>query len=64
MLGRARISYPRYVVAAACCWRRLNQRMHSKSLVVDGVVGITGGRNYQDDYFDWNDSFNFRDRDV
>ena len=64
VLGRARISYPRYVVAAACCWRRLNQRMHSKSLVVDGVVGITGGRNYQDDYFDWNDSFNFRDRDV
>ncbi len=64
VLGRARISYPRYVVAAACCWRRLNQRMHSKSLLVDGVVGITGGRNYQDDYFDWNPSFNFRDRDV
>ncbi|NYZ61413.1 phospholipase D family protein [Luteimonas deserti] len=64
VLGRARISYPRYVIAAACCWRRLNQRMHSKSLVVDGLVGITGGRNYQDSYFDWSDSFNFRDRDV
>ncbi|UNK42715.1 phospholipase D family protein [Luteimonas sp. S4-F44] len=64
VLGRARISYPRYALAAACCWRRLNQRMHSKALLVDGLVGITGGRNYQDDYFDWNDSFNFRDRDV
>ncbi len=64
VLGRARISYPQYALAAACCWRRLNQRMHSKALLIDGVVGITGGRNYQDDYFDWSDSFNFRDRDV
>lgn len=64
VLGRARITYPQYALAAACCWRRLNQRMHSKALLIDGVVGITGGRNYQDDYFDWNDTFNFRDRDV
>jgi len=64
VLGRARITYPQYALAAACCWRRLNQRMHSKALLVDGVVGITGGRNYQDDYFDWSDTFNFRDRDV
>ncbi|MGO3127173.1 MAG: phospholipase D family protein [Luteimonas sp.] len=64
VLGRARITYPQYAVAAACCWRRLNQRMHSKALLIDGVVGITGGRNYQDDYFDWSDTFNFRDRDV
>ncbi len=64
VLGRARISYPMYLVAAACCWRRLNQRMHSKLLLVDGLVGITGGRNYQDDYFDWSAEFNFRDRDV
>jgi len=64
VLGRARITYPQYALAAACCWRRLNQRMHSKSLLIDGIVGITGGRNYQDDYFDWSDSFNFRDRDV
>jgi putative cardiolipin synthase len=64
MLGRARISYPQYVLAAACCWRRLNQRMHSKMLVIDGRVAITGGRNYQDDYYDWSDTYNFRDRDV
>ena len=64
VLGRARISYPQYVLAAACCWRRLNQRMHSKMLLVDGKVAVTGGRNYQDDYYDWSDEYNFRDRDV
>ncbi|MFC7301500.1 phospholipase D family protein [Cognatiluteimonas weifangensis] len=64
VLGRARLSYPQYLLAAACCWQRLNQRMHSKLLLVDGTVGITGGRNYQDDYYDWNDEYNFRDRDV
>jgi phosphatidylserine/phosphatidylglycerophosphate/cardiolipin synthase-like enzyme len=60
----ARISYPQYLLAAACCWRRLNQRMHSKLLLVDDSVGITGGRNYQDDYYDWGASYNFRDRDL
>jgi len=64
VLGRARINYPQYVLAAACCWRRLNQRMHSKLLLVDGLVGITGGRNYQNDYYDWDAAYNFRDRDV
>ncbi len=64
VLGRARISYPQYVLAAACCWRKLNQRMHSKLLLVDGMVGITGGRNYQDDYYDWDPEYNFRDRDL
>lgn len=64
VLDRARITYPMYAWAAACCWRRLNQRMHSKLLVVDGLVAVTGGRNYQDDYYDWNPEYNFRDRDV
>ncbi|RPE80059.1 phospholipase D-like protein [Vulcaniibacterium tengchongense] len=64
VLGRAQISYPKYALAAACCWRRLNQRMHTKLLLVDGAVGITGGRNYQDDYYDWDDEYNFRDRDL
>ncbi|QCU72322.1 phospholipase D family protein [Luteimonas yindakuii] len=64
VLGRARISYPMYVAAAACCWRQLNRRMHNKMLLVDGIVGLTGGRNYQDKYFDWDSSYNFRDRDI
>jgi len=60
----ARISYPQYLLAAACCWRRLNQRMHSKLLLVDDRIGISGGRNYQDDYYDWDAAYNFHDRDV
>lgn len=64
VLGRARISYPMYALASACCWRKLNQRMHNKLLVVDGQVAITGGRNYQNDYYDWDASYNFRDRDI
>jgi phosphatidylserine/phosphatidylglycerophosphate/cardiolipin synthase-like enzyme len=64
VLQRARISYPMYVLAAACCWNKLNHRMHSKLLLVDGAIGITGGRNYQDDYYDWDAAYNFRDRDL
>lgn len=64
VLGRARLSYPMYAVAAACCWRQLNRRMHNKLLLVDSVVGITGGRNYQNDYYDWDEAYNFRDRDL
>ena len=64
VLDRARLSTPMYAVAAACCWGRLNRRMHNKLLLVDGMLGITGGRNYQDDYYDWDASYNFRDRDL
>jgi phosphatidylserine/phosphatidylglycerophosphate/cardiolipin synthase-like enzyme len=64
IFGSARVSYPEYLLAAACCWRRLNQRMHSKLLLVDDRIGITGGRNYQDDYYDWDAQYDFRDRDL
>ncbi|MCC7248749.1 MAG: hypothetical protein IT473_09005 [Lysobacter sp.] len=64
VLGRARFSYPMYAFATICCFRRLNQRMHNKLMVVDDLVAITGGRNYQDDYYDWSPKFNFRDRDL
>lgn len=64
VLRRARTTYPQYLLAAACCWHHLNQRMHTKLLLVDGAVGITGGRNYADDYYDWSDTYNFRDRDA
>ncbi|HST44467.1 MAG TPA: phospholipase D-like domain-containing protein [Luteimonas sp.] len=64
VLGRARINHLQYVVAAACCWRRLNRRMHNKLMLVDGLIGITGGRNYQNSYYDWDDEYNFRDRDL
>lgn len=44
--------------------RVTNQRMHSKLFLVDGWVGITGGRNYENDYYDRGATRNFRDRDA
>jgi putative cardiolipin synthase len=64
MFNDSRMSFPKYLAASICCWNRLNQRMHSKLLLIDQEVGITGGRNYQDDYYDWSPGYNFRDRDI
>ncbi|HET6604870.1 MAG TPA: phospholipase D family protein [Xanthomonadaceae bacterium] len=61
---RARTNPFQFAAGIACCFTRFNQRMHNKLLLVDGSVGITGGRNYQNRYFDWDPAFNFRDRDV
>lgn len=62
--GKAKPNYLDYAGSVLCCFRRFNQRMHTKLLLVDGHTGITGGRNYQDDYYDWDAEYNFRDRDV
>ncbi|MDP1862348.1 MAG: phospholipase D family protein [Thiobacillus sp.] len=45
-------------------FRGVNQRMHDKTFVVDGKVAITGGRNMADEYFDYDQGYNFRDRDA
>ena len=45
-------------------FRGMNQRMHDKTFMVDGKVAITGGRNMAAEYFDYNHTYNFRDRDV
>jgi len=45
-------------------FRGANQRMHNKTFNVDGKVVITGGRNIADEYFDFDHTYNFRDRDV
>ena len=62
--GKARTGKLDFVAGILCCFTRFNQRMHNKLLLVDGVVGITGGRNYQNRYYDWDASFNYRDRDL
>jgi hypothetical protein len=43
---------------------RLNRRMHNKSLTVDGVATIIGGRNIADEYFQAGDGFGYIDLDV
>ncbi|CAD1786244.1 phospholipase D family protein [Xanthomonas euroxanthea] len=62
--GKVKLNYFDYAGSVVCCFRRFNQRMHNKLLVVDDVLGVVGGRNYQDDYYDWDSEYNFRDRDV
>jgi cardiolipin synthase C len=45
-------------------FRGVNQRMHDKTLIVDGELAITGGRNMADEYYDYDHAYNFRDRDA
>lgn len=52
------------VLDAAADFQRLNRRMHNKTFVVDGAVGIIGGRNIGDEYFGLHPEVNFRDRDL
>jgi putative cardiolipin synthase len=42
----------------------INFRNHRKLLSVDDQYAIIGGRNIEDDYFDFSEEFNFVDRDV
>lgn len=45
-------------------YNRLQRRMHNKTFVIDGQAAITGGRNISDEYFDFGEKYNFRDRCV
>jgi phosphatidylserine/phosphatidylglycerophosphate/cardiolipin synthase-like enzyme len=60
----ARTQALQYAAGILCCFTKFNQRMHTKLLLVDGQVGVTGGRNIQDRYFDWASGYNYRDRDI
>jgi len=62
--NEARTQSLQYAAGLLCCFRKFNRRMHTKLLLVDGTVGVTGGRNIQDRYFDWGEGYNYRDRDV
>ncbi len=53
-----------FAAGILCCFMQFNQRMHNKLVLVDDSIGITGGRNYQDRYFNWDDHFDYVDRDV
>lgn len=50
--------------AIAFKFNRLNQRMHNKTFIIDNIIGITGGRNYQNAYYDKACGMNYKDRDV
>ena len=58
------VSLWRRIVNSATRFRDVNQRMHDKTAIFDGIAGITGGRNMADEYFDYDHEYNFRDRDA
>ena len=53
-----------FAAGILCCFMQFNQRMHNKLVLVDDSIGIAGGRNYEDRYFNWDDHFDYVDRDV
>ncbi len=58
------VSFWQRLKNAVTGFREINQRMHDKTAIFDGIAGITGGRNMADEYFDYDHEYNFRDRDV
>ena len=53
-----------FAASVVCCFSKFNRRMHNKLMLVDGEIGIAGGRNIENRYFDWDQEFDYRDRDV
>jgi cardiolipin synthase C len=58
------ISKARRIFNLLSDFRNANQRMHDKTFTVDSTFAITGGRNMADEYFDYDQKYNFRDRDI
>ncbi|HEY8011702.1 MAG TPA: phospholipase D family protein [Rudaea sp.] len=61
---KARTPPLEFAAGILCCFWRFNQRMHDKLFLIDDTIGIVGGRNYENRYYDWDDAFDYRDRDV
>lgn len=53
-----------HTLFASLRFKEVNQRMHNKVMVFDDTILITGGRNFENTYFDHSTELNFRDRDV
>ena len=64
VFDQARMNPLEFAGAVVFRFRNLNQRMHNKMMLVDDRVAVIGGRNVQDEYFDWNDQYNYRARDL
>ncbi|MFP6584104.1 MAG: phospholipase D family protein [Candidatus Hydrogenedentota bacterium] len=60
---RLKLSFPRKLINFLTP-NGTNQRMHNKVMVVDNTIGITGGRNIGNNYFDYATKYNFKDREV
>jgi len=61
---KAKMQNHDWINGMACCFRRVNQRMHNKAMIVDNQAAILGGRNIGDEYMGLHTAFNFHDLDV
>lgn len=52
------------IAAGLTDFRRINRRMHNKSMTADNVMSIVGGRNIGDEYFLAKREMNYADLDV
>lgn len=57
-------SMPVYTIGAILFAGGMNQRMHNKLFIIDGALVMTGGRNYDNHYYNMSTSYNFKDRDI
>ena len=64
IFDQADVSALEFVGGVVFRFRDLNRRMHNKLMVVDDRVAVIGGRNIQDEYFDWSATYDYRDRDL
>jgi phosphatidylserine/phosphatidylglycerophosphate/cardiolipin synthase-like enzyme len=64
MFNQAKTDKAEFFASIVFRFQGLNQRMHTKLLLVDDRMAVVGGRNIQDRYFDWGASYNYRDRDL
>jgi len=64
VFNRARTTRTSMLGSVTCCFKKTNQRMHNKLQIIDSVVGLTGGRNIADRYFDFDTEYDFKDREV
>lgn len=63
-LKEAGVEVKYYNDAAMIRVSSINFRNHRKLISVDDIYAVTGGRNVEDDYYDFSSKFNFLDRDV
>ncbi len=62
--SRGKITPLRMTAGALFSFRKINQRMHNKVMIIDDRIGIVGGRNIGNSYYDYSPVYNFKDRDV
>lgn len=62
--GHLERSVGRALRSGVCCFSGINERMHTKLMLVDGLVGIIGGRNLADEYYDRDPEGTFVDMEM